>query len=49
MHPSIRSFPSLQFYESMLEDQVSIPASAAAELHLATEEGAGMVVNVLDS
>lgn len=25
MHPSIRSFPSSQFYESMLEDQVSIP------------------------
>ena len=25
MHPSIRSFPSAQFYESMLEDQVSIP------------------------
>ena len=25
------------------------PASAAAELHLAAEEGAGMVVNVLDS
>ncbi|CAL1145766.1 unnamed protein product [Cladocopium goreaui] len=25
MHPSIRSFPSSQFYQSMLEDQVSIP------------------------
>ena len=25
MHPSIRSFPSSQFYESMLEDSVSIP------------------------
>ena len=24
MHPSIRSFPSAQFYESMLEDQVLI-------------------------
>ena len=24
MHPSIRSFPSSQFYESMLEDRVSI-------------------------
>lgn len=25
MHPSIRSFPSSQFYESKLEDQVCIP------------------------
>ena len=40
MHPSIRSFPSAQFYEVHAGGPGVDPASAATELHLATEEGA---------